>query len=100
MYKVQKDLEATSGDVPPVMKLKNHSQRSNSIKAPEFAKRVQDTVVASSGMSLKTPAGDPQVSEGTICKCEDRVVHVQKQTRTTIVPSQAITEKNESSRIT
>ena len=66
VHKVRKELEASSGDMSPVAKRKKASQRSDSIRTPQFVQRVQNIIDANPGTSMRAISRDLQVSEGTI----------------------------------
>lgn len=60
--KVWKELRAFTGDLSPIAKRKKHSQRSDSIKRPQFEHRLQNITDDNTGKSMRNIAKDLQSS--------------------------------------
>ena len=64
--KVRKELNENNGDELATSKRKQHCQRSDSLRTPEFVRRVHGMIDENLGKSMRHLAKDLQVSEGTI----------------------------------
>ena len=65
--KVRKELNENNGDELATSKRKQHCQRSDSLRTPEFViRRVHGMIDENPGKSMRHLAKDLQVSEGTI----------------------------------